>query len=213
MSQPDMGGAETMTTNRMELTKALSFATMGDGGVYYGGKNCYFAMNILEKNRDYAELIQKLIEDNLTSCRIKVVEKEPPRQTQVNLLSKTHPFFTTLRERIYVGLYKSVDVHALKCLDYEALSFLYMSDGSFCKDKRTKSGEAGRKITLNMKRLSYGDQFLLKKALKEKLNLEWNIHKNSHRYYLALRAKDVDTFLEGISPFVCPSFSYKLSCV
>jgi hypothetical protein len=61
-----------------------------------------------------------------------------------------------------------------------------------------------------MKRLSYGDQFILKKALKEKLDLEWNINKHNQYYYLRLRCKDVQKFMEGISPYMKPSFSYKL---
>ena len=174
-----MRGAETMKVNRKELTKVLSYAVMGDGGVYYSGKHCYFAMNMVVDNSDYIEMIYGYIKDNLTSSKMKYTVKDITRKDQISLTSLSHPFFTTLRDRIYTGKYKGIDPHALRLLDAEALAILYMCDGSFVKDKRTKSPTAGLKVTLNLKRLSYGDLFILKKSLKEKLDLEWNIHKQN----------------------------------
>jgi hypothetical protein len=54
---------------------------------------------------------------------------------------------------------------------------------------------------------------LLKKAFKEKLDLEWNISpttKNGNRvYFLRLMNKQLFKFIEGITPFMHPSFMYK----
>ena len=184
---------------------------MGDGGVYVKDANAKFIMNMVADNEDYVNYCKSILE-NITSCKVYKVEKGGNRKPQLRLESKVHPIFTMLRNRIYVDKYKSIDNHALKMLDYEALSFLYMSDGCLVKDFRPQIGmkKASYNVTLNMKRLSYGDLFILKKALKDRLNLEWNINKNGKYFYLRLRAKDVSTFMERISPYILQSFSYKI---
>src|SRR5690606_36116496 len=123
-----------------------------------------------------------------------------------------HPFFNKIRDRIYTEKYKGVDPHALKLLDYEALSFLYMSDGSLKKDFRPEIGmvNPSYEVTLNLKRLSYGDLYILKKALKDTLDLEWNINKNGKYYYLRLRRKDFWKFMNEISQYITNSFKYKI---
>ena len=201
-------------TDKKQLTKLISYMIMGDGGVYNYSENgnAKFIMNMIDKNEDYVMYCKEIL-DNITSTKVYMVQKEGNRQPQLRLETARHPFFTKLRDRIYVGTYKSIDMHALTLLDYEALSFLYMSDGCLQTDMRPEIGmvNPSYNITLNMKRLSYGDLLLLKKALKEKLDLEWNINKNGKYFYLRLRTKDVTKFVDGIKPFICPSFLYKVT--
>lgn len=184
---------------------------MGDGGVYKIKKNALFIMNMIKKNEDYVYLCKEILE-NITPCKVYEVQKKGNRQPQLRLESRIHPFFTKLRDRIYVGTYKSIDKHALKLLDYEALSFLYMSDGSLNIDFRPSIGmiNPSYNVTLNLKRLSYGDLLLLKQTLKKNLDLEWNILKQNKYYYLRLRSKNVITFMKNIKPYMTPSFMYKI---
>lgn len=198
-------------TDKKELTKLVSFMIMGDGGVYKNGKHCYFIMNMIAKNDDYILLCRDILE-NITSTRISELIIREGRQPLLRLETRTHPFFSILRDRIYTEKYKGIDPHALKLLDYEALSFLYMSDGSLKKDFRPEIGmvNPSYEVTLNLKRLSYGDLFILKRALKDKLDLEWNINKNGKYYYLRLRRKDFNKFMKGISPWITDSFKYKI---
>ena len=201
-------------TDKKQLTKLVSFMVMGDGGVYNYTKtgNAKFIMNMVEKNEDYVLYCKDILE-NITSCKITRVVKDGNRQPQLRLETASHPFFNNIRDRIYVMTYKSIDLHALNLLDYEALSFLYMSDGSLGRDFRPENGmvNPSYNITLNLKRLSYGDLFLLKKALKDKLDLEFNINRQNKYYYLRLRTKDVYKFIEGITPYILPSFLYKVT--
>lgn len=198
-------------TDNKELTKLCSFMVMGDGGVYIIKKNAKFIMNMISQNEDYVLLCKDILE-NITPCNIYQIQKKDNRQSQLRIESRMHPFFTVLRERIYVGTYKSIDNHALKLLDYEALSFLYMSDGSLVTTFRPEIGmvNPSYNVTLNLKRLSYGDLFILKKALKDKLNLEWNINKQNQYFYLRLRTKDVNKFMINIKPYMTKSFMYKI---
>lgn len=191
--------------DKKELIKLCSYIIMGDGGVYSDGKNYRFSMNMIKENEDYILKCKDILE-NITSCIIREIDKGNNRKIQLNLLSKSHPIFTKLRERIYTGNYKGIDPHSLKLLDYEALSFLYMSDGCLSK----KINTLRPCITLNMCRLSYGDQYILKKALKEKLDLEWNINHTNQYYYLTLRVKDHEKFINNIIPYITPSFNHKI---
>lgn len=210
------------TLNKKELVKLLSYIVMGDGGLYFPtkrteGTNAQFIMNMKEENSDYIYFCKEVLE-NLTNCRVynrKDYNTDGcTRQPQLRLESSRHPLLTTIHERVYTDKYKGLDPHALKMLDAEALAILYMCDGSFTTVEpwQTNRGSVNTeyRVTLNMKRLSYGDQFILKKALKDLLDLEWNINRQNSYYYLRLRTKEVDKFMELIAPHVLPSFQYKL---
>lgn len=216
-----MGSVETMKTlNKKELVKLLSYIVMGDGGLYMVNtcKNASFAMNMKKQHMDYITFCSKVISE-VVGCTITERNMDSnkdgyERKPQVRLQSKTHPLLTTIRDRIYTGKYKGIDPHTLKMLDAQSLAILYMCDGSFVttRPEQTKRGSVSdsHNVTLNMKRLSYGDQFILKKALKEKLDLEFNINRQNQYYYLRLRMKDFDKFMEMVAPWVFPSFQYKI---
>lgn len=220
LCQSVMEGATTMirVDDPKELMKLVSFMVMGDGGVYKGKLNYKFIMNMRSKNFDYinkcSDILQNITSTNMFKRPMPLVHKDGShRQPQTRLESGCHPYFTAIRDRIYTGKYKGIDPHALKLLDYEALSFLYMSDGCYYRrpaENIPRGKQDEHKVTLNCKRLCYGDQLLLKKALKDKLDLEWNINRNQGYYYLKLRAKDVDKFMENIAKYITPSFQYKL---
>lgn len=203
--------------DKKQLVKLISYFIMGDGGVYSQNDKTYsFIMNMKQENEDYVNWVTSVLSE-LTEVKTKV---QPDYNTDgykrkplVRLWTKNHPLYAKMRERIYTDKYKGLDPHALKMLDYEALSILYMCDGGFYIDPPSvKKGlvNPSYNIHLHMKRLSYGDQFLLKKALKERLDLEWNINRAGKYYMLRLRTKDVDKFMEGVRPYILPSFNYKL---
>lgn len=201
-------------SDKKQLIKLLSYIIMGDGGVYVSGKcvNASFSMNMVEDNRDFVEYCAGVI-SNITSTTITNVDKGDGRKPQLRLQSKVHPEFTRLRDRIYTGTYKGIDPHALKLLDFEALAILYMCDGSL----HTELPQEGRRlvnpshnVVISLNRLSYGDLYILKKAIKEKLDLEFNINRKGKYYSLRLRTKDVGKFMDGIKPHMFDSFSYKL---
>lgn len=196
--------------DKKELMKLCSFIVMGDGGLYKISKdvsNYKFIMNMKSENLDFILYCKDILE-NVTSCRIYDRKDynidEYNRKLQKRIESKVHPFFTNIHNRIYINKYKGLDPHAFKLFDWECLAILFMSDGSGC----LKSGY--KDYSLNMKRLSYGDQLFLKDQLKEKLDLEWNINKQNKYYYLRLRKKDYEKFENGIRKYILPSFKYKI---
>lgn len=207
-----MGCVTTMKIeDKKQLTKIISYLAMSDGSLHSNGgsKNCVFSMSLVEKHKDFLEYAKSVIE-NITSCNSYYQPRELPRQNIIKIQSLSHPFFTGLRDRIYVGNYKSIDIHALKLLDFESLAILYMCDGCLGK-YRINDKKESYCLTLNLCRLSYGDFMLLKKALKDNLDLEFNIVKTNRKYYtLRLRSKDLQKFIDGVRPYIFDSFLYKV---
>ena len=204
-----------------QLTKLLSYFIMADGGVYRHTKtsNAYFVMNMLAKNKDYIDWVEETLNEFVGTSKSDRQDYNTDgytRQPQIRLQSKTHPKLTTLHERIYTDKYKGIDPHALKLLDWESMAIMYMCDGSLFEDKpNPKKGliNSSWNLTLNMKRLSYGDQLLLKKAIKDTLDVEFNINRQNQYYYLRLRCKDVVKFCKGVEPFMKESFKYKIRVI
>lgn len=215
-----MEGVTTM--DNKQLTKLLSYFIMGDGGVYITGNrtvNAKFIMNMKKENQDYIDWVDSVLSTFVGTTQYGRKDYNTDgcvRKEQVRLESKTHPKLTTLRERIYIDSYKGLDPHSLKLLDWEAMAILFMCDGSLVESKLgSKPGQASVywNLTLNMKRLSYGDQFILKKAIKEILDVEFNINRQNQYYYLRLRGKDVEKFCKRVEPYMKDSFKYKIRMI
>jgi hypothetical protein len=206
------------------IYKIVNYVAMSDGGVYpYSNKDEYFfAMNMLEEHKDFMEWIKITIE-NFTSCTLtkRTLQNDGfNRKPQLRLQSKTHPYFKKIREHLYIDGYKGLNSHYLKMIDAEALAILYMCDGCLGTEKPNKKKgliNSSYNVTLNLKRLSEGDTLMLKQAIKSKLNLEFNIcrqyadgRRKKNWYYLRLRGKDIDNFMNLVSPYIMTSFNYKL---
>lgn len=205
------------TMDKKQLTKLISYFAMGDGGVYRrGNQNAQFIMQMKKENIDYVNWVASVL-SNLVKVR---VTDSPDynsdgftRQPQVRLESNNHPFLTKLRERIYtIDGHKSLDMHTLKLLDWEAMAILFMSDGCTYEYLRPEIGmkTTSLNVTLNMKRLSEAEQLVLKQTIRDKLNVEFNVNKQNSYYYLRLRNRDVNKFMDGIEPFIVNSFKYKV---
>lgn len=211
---------ESVTTmDKKQLVKLLSFFIMGDGGVYATKLNAKFIMNMKKENKDYIDWVDQTLS---TFVGTKQYERKDyntdgcVREQQVRLESNTHPLLTQLRDRIYIDGYKGIDPHTMKLLDWEAVAILFMCDGCLHEEKpNPKKGliNSSWNLTLNMKRLSYGDQLFLKKTIKENLDVEFNINKQNQYYYLRLRSKDVERFCKGVEPYITESFKYKIRMI
>ena len=205
-----MEGATTMSK---DLIKRLYYFSTFDGGLYLTGRciNAKFIMNMRKDNIDYVEKVKQSLEELNIGVR---VSDRPDYNTdgckraeQVRIESKTHPKLTAIWERIYLNGHKVIDPHMLTLLDAEALAIIFMADGGRYVDKRC---DATPIYSLHTKGFSYGDNLMLKKALKEKLDLEFNINRHGKYWFLRLRAKDSAKFEKIVSEYVLPSFKYKL---
>jgi hypothetical protein len=205
-----MEGATTMSK---DLSKRLYYFSTFDGGLYVTGKctNAKFIMNMREENRDYIEKVKQTLEE--ADIGVRLSERKDyntdgyDRSPQLRLESTVHPKLTTIWDRVYIDGHKVIDPHMLTMLDAEALAIIFMADGGRYVDKRCNATPA---YSLHTKGFSYGDNFLLKKALKEKLDLEFNVTRHGKYWYLRLRTKDSAKFEQLVESYVLPSFMYKL---
>lgn len=207
------------TMNEKQLTKLISFFIMGDGGAYATKLNAKFIMNMKEENQDYIDWVDKTFSTFVGTKQYKREDYNKDgynRKPQIRLETNTHPKITKIMERIYIDKYKGIDPHTIKLLDWEAMAILFMCDGSLYEDKpNPKKGliNSSWNLTLNMKRLSYGDQLLLKQTIRDVLGVEFNINKQNQYYYLRLRSKDVEKFCKGVEPYMLASFRYKIRMI
>lgn len=195
--------------NRKELTKLISVFVMGDGGLYMrpGAKNASFSMQLSAVNRDLAEKVCSVIGE-LTGCRLYELEREGRKYIQVT--SQSHPMLTTIRDRIYTSDgHRGLDSHTMKLLDWEMMAYMFMFDGSAGRYAHQDGGFV-TKVTLNMCRLSEAEHNFLKKEIKAKLGVEFNVNRKGKYFCLYLRKKDVDHFMDMVEPYILPSFAYKI---
>lgn len=210
LCQSVMEGATTMSK---ELSKRLYYYSTFDGGLYVTGKctNAKFIMNMRKDNLDYVQAVADTLKQ--ADIGFRIMDRQDyntdgyVRSPQVRLESTVHPKLTKIWERIYIDGHKVIDPHMLTLLDAEALAIIFMADGGRSVDKRCNATPSYK---LHTKGFSYGDNWLLKKALKETLDLEFNIHRHGKYWYLSLRSRDSEKFENLVSPYVLPSFNYKL---
>lgn len=210
-----MEGVTTM--DKKQLTKLISYFTIGDGGIYQvRNGNGQFIMNMKKDNLDYVKWVEQTLL-NITGVRIYDRKDYNTdgciRAPQVRLESNRHPFLTKLRDRIYCeDGHKGLDMHTLKLLDWEAMAILFMCDGSTSEYLRPEIGmkNSSVNVSLNMKRLSEAEQLVLKQTIRDNLGVEFNINRQNKYFYLRLRTRDVNTFMDGIEPYMMESFRYKI---
>ena len=206
-----------MNIDPKQLNKLVSYMATFDGGVYVPHKrkpdskvNCQFIMQMRKENEDYMMWVKETLE-NITSVRL---TDRPDyntdgydRKPQMRIESNRHPYFTKLRDRIYIDNHKVIDPHMLKQMDAEALAIIFMCDGGTSLDLRHKNPHA--KISLHTKGFSHADNASLSKAIYDKLGIITNTNRHGKYYYLNVATKSHKSFYETVKPFVLESFDYK----
>ena len=200
-----------MSIDKKQLSKLVYYMSSFDGGVYKTGNECSFIMNMREENLDYVRWVADTL-GNITSVKIK---QQPDynkdgctRQPLVRLWTNSHPYFSKVRERIYIDNKKVLDPHMLTLMDDEALAIIFMADGSTGLDSRWTNPHC--KIDLCTKGFSYFDNLALSKSIYEKCGICSSVHRHGKYYYLNIKSRDHLKFVDSILPHLKESFYYKL---
>jgi hypothetical protein len=197
--------------DRKEATKLIAFFTMSDGCLFRRGSgNASFILPMLYKHIDILEYLYPVFDYLEIGYKVTTVEKGGGRQTQFRFETKTHPFLTTIYERIYLEGRKQPSPHDFKLLDWESLTILYMCDGSLKPNYRNTNVHYSPVLCLN--RWNYAELTWVSHKIKETLMIDTSLHsKNSGRHFdLAIPKKSQERFFAGIAPFITDSFLYKL---
>src|SRR5690625_3791361 len=102
--------------DKKDLVKLISFMSTFDGGLYTRHKNASFIMNMRKENLDYVLWVKHVLEHVTTAIiedRADYNNDGYERSDQVRLYSRTHPFLTTIKDRIYINNHKVIDPHML----------------------------------------------------------------------------------------------------
>lgn len=197
-----------MKINMMELSKFVKWSVCGDGCVSYAthNKNAHYSITRSPEHKDYIEVIaNKFI--GLQDCSVTISEytRKDNNKMVINLRTSSHPIFSRIRERQYIHNHRVIEPHMLTMLDWEAAAFLFMDDGSLCKNNK------GSLITrISTCAYSYHEQEALRKNFIDKLGIIWNINRTGSLYQLNLAKQSRDKFFDNIYEYIVPSYYYKL---
>jgi hypothetical protein len=115
--------------------------------------------------------------------------------TEIGFKTKTHPIFTSLRNKFYVNGKKSID-EFINNLNTLGLAIWYMDDGNV--------GQYG--LFLNTQSFFTKEKNRAIKVLNEKWNLKATLHSQGQIY---IWSESVPTFLLLIDEHIIPSMRYK----
>lgn len=210
---------------KKDIIKVIAASMLGDGYLERDlseGSNARFALQLKEINKDHIEYVASYLE-NIT--RVSFYYKEPKQSIIKDKLcnisgswtvrTMRHPLYTTVHQRHYLNRIKRVDPHYLTLLDDQFLAIWYQQDGYTDRTNGDGYHYIPRPIICTDS-FTYGDLTLLRNAIIEKTGFIFNIVKrgknknNEFTYRLKLSTKQTYSFLDRISPYVQPSFQYKI---
>uniref|UniRef100_A0A6M3XGD2 Putative homing endonuclease n=1 Tax=viral metagenome TaxID=1070528 RepID=A0A6M3XGD2_9ZZZZ len=206
-----------MKLTRIEIKSAIVGMVIGDGCLSKHKRtdtnNAYFQMSHCDAQYEYL-MWKKGILENVSGCKVWPATHKAPNGKIFkgwHLNSKANPVYTKLYNRFYVYKKKSLDEYLVKMITSLALAIMYMDDG--CIGKAMPQYWTKETFYLCLDNFDYANLFLLKKSLKLKFDLDWNINKTSVKYYqLRLLNKHNQKFADIVRPYIelVPSMLYKL---
>jgi len=206
--------------NKKELTKIISAFMLGDGCLRIWnnrpGLNAAYSLSQTDDHKDYVEYQASIIEQvtSVKTYHYEASEKDGvKRKGFYKLESKSHPFFQTLRERWYHDGRKTISLHDLKQFDFEMLAIWYMDDGYILKiENKYHKGN----VFLCTDCYTEAEVILLQKIIYSSTGVAMDIRKRGKKkdgtqiYRLVARNEQAIKFIEGVRPYIFPSFEYKI---
>lgn len=198
-----------MARDEKHITKIVAACLLGDASISAkrGPKgNCRFSLTLTEGHEDHLQYIAEALEPITRISYYRNAGKDDTKP-YVQMYTMSHPFYNTFRERMYGTGVKAIDRHYLLLMDWESLAIWHMHDGYYNISRN--------QVSLATQSFTYGDNHYLRIMLKEKFDLNFSVvsyrlQSGNLVHRLDLSKKDSYKFIDGIAPFVQPSFSYKI---
>ena len=198
-----------------DISKRLYYFSTFDGYLDNRGEggNSRLSVTMVKENSDYIYSVAQALEDAAIGFKL----WEPAinqhdgcnRRQQFRVQSKAHPKLTVIRNRIYIEGKKVIDPHLLTMLDAEALAIAFMADGSR-KRVALANGETSL-YRLHFNGFSYGDNYLICGAIKEKLGIPFDVERQAtNKWGLTLSRHFNSKFEDTVSKHILESFLYKI---
>ncbi|MDD5189456.1 MAG: hypothetical protein PHE50_00255 [Dehalococcoidales bacterium] len=188
--------------NRLELKGAVIGMLMGDAGLSKDRKNAHLQCSHSGKYEDYA-LWKKEILEQLTSVSVWRGESKASKESDklypvIVIFTKSHPFYTGLRQRVYHANRKTFDVHMLKRLDDLGLLFWYLDDGvRYWKESGNDPG-----AIFCTDRYNYIEHLSLQKYFHDRWNLTAKLNRHGEHWRLRFGVNEIEKLDKIFEPFI-----------
>lgn len=203
--------------NRVEFKGAVIGMLLGDGYLnkHNSESNSHLQMSHSIKQQDYALWKARLLEylTNVTTREYAIFNKSVGKTYQtIQIVTRRHPFYTKLRDRMYHFNHKVIDEHCMKMLTPLGLALWYMDDGCCTKKSGWDNGN-GYVVSLSTHSFSALEHLYLQWYFQKKWNIRWRIDKKTHRgpFILAMtKMVDRNRFFDIVEPYIHESMRYKI---
>lgn len=210
----------------IEVIKIVHASILGDGFFYKVDQtnnkaNTHFMLKQTGHD-DYINWMANKLE-SVTRVTISTVDAYVDKRgyniaEQKVLKTMRHPFYKTMYNRLYSHVdhthIKRLDPHYLKLVDWQSLAMIYMDDG-WIDVSENKIKDDYIRISLSTHCFSYFENLTLRQLLAEKFGIHGEVKHHKQKsgnilYFLQFKQDNAKRFLEGVKPFIFPSFEYKL---
>lgn len=195
-----------MFSNRKEFKGAVIGMILGDGYIpkVIRGTNAAFSLGHSIDQIEYARYKKSILE-YLTSCRECVQTRHDGKgKDYIKIDSRVHPFYTALRNHMYIDGRKTVDEHIMKCLTPLGLALWYQDDGCLINHSDFLTP------FLCTHGFSKTEVEMMCRSLQKLFGLQWRPRKDKQYYAMRLRRKDRKAFFDLIRPYIHPTMQYKI---
>jgi len=192
-----------------DVKQVLLGSLLGDGslGINKGGKSAFYREIHSLKQKEYLIWKNQFLKVFDTKLHEYSIYDSRTDRTYHSILlwSKTNTLLTLYFQNLYKQGKKTINEDLLNQVGILGLAIWYMDDGYY--------HYGDYRCALSTDSYTYGEQLLVKNWLKNKFNVNAQIHKSSSksvRYNIVLSKNETDKFLRMIQSFIVPSMYYKL---
>jgi len=204
--------------NRLEFKGAVVGMAYGDGHLkkkYTPNSNSALVLTHGRKQKEYlewkADLLRYLTNVKVSECvsnrsaHDKNPKKFPDNYVGYRAQTGRHPFYTAIRDRMYLNSRKVIDDHLIKVLSPLGLAIWFLDDGTL-----DNSNPSHSRLWWGLCKYSRPELELLVYRLHQRWGFRWKIAKRPKNYVLVMNKwADILKFYDVIEPWIPPYMAYK----
>lgn len=165
--------------------------------------NSRFRFKQSMKHISYLLYVYSLLSHYCVSVpKIKIDTIKGKKYFNIELITRSLPVFTLLRQKFYNGRVKIIPLDIYDYLTYEGLAHIIMSDGSHMN---------GGGIVLHFQNFTLKELIYLINVLKIKFNIDSTIHKHRTQYAIYIKKESMDRLYLLVKDYIIPSMRYKFN--
>ena len=198
--QGEKPGVETVE-HRLELKGAIIGMLMGDAGLSKDRKNSHLFIGHSKKYEAYA-LWKKEILEQVTSVSVwygeSTAQKDGKLHQVMRIWTKSHPFYTGLRDRMYFENRKTFDLHCLLRLTDLGLLLWFLDDGTRYWEENGNTPS----ILFCTDRYNYIEHLSLQKYFHDRWNLIGKMNRHGKHWRIRFANSEAKKLDEIFSPYL-----------